>query len=335
MAGFGTAEKAIVNASQFSTLMGKYYQWIFVVFRFFIALSMAKSSTGDTEKDMECDTKMVGCGRMCHNKFFPMSLGRYWQFQIFCISLPAIVFMAYKVKVNSNIKQHISKQKALQKLQENGGEKKAEASETEKVLKAYDENVLDHLKFRSLQAHVPARLFLAYYFHIWARMIADICFTVYQYRIYEFKFVMPESYDCAEYPCKGGNENGESGVVTTCFIANSIQRTAFININFFLTCVTLIMSIFDLYTIGLKSVAQAWYKRGEQLAYEKDDSPTFLVNASQLNADGFINTRNLPRQASNVNNLGFVQSSGVNYRSKSTMMPRSQSILRSRSRIYR
>lgn len=53
MAGFGTAEKAIVNASQFSTLMGKYYQWIFVVFRFFIALSMAKSSTGDTEKDME------------------------------------------------------------------------------------------------------------------------------------------------------------------------------------------------------------------------------------------------------------------------------------------
>ena len=50
MAGFGTAEKAIVNASAYSTLMGKYYQWIFVVFRFFLALSMAKSVTGDSEK---------------------------------------------------------------------------------------------------------------------------------------------------------------------------------------------------------------------------------------------------------------------------------------------
>jgi len=329
MAGFGTAEKAIVNASQFSTLMGKYYQWIFVVFRFFIALSMAKSTTGDTEKDMECDTKTIGCQRMCHNKFFPMSLGRYWQFQIFCISLPAIVFMAYKAKIDTNIKAHIQRQKALEKAESNEG--KTEETETEKVLKAYDENVLDHLKFRSLQAHVPARLFLAYYFHIWARMIADILFTVYQYRIYLFKFIMPEDFVCDEFPCKGGNENMDNGVVTRCFIANSIQRSVFININFCLTCVTILMSFFDLYTIGFSSVAKAWYKRDDQMAYEKDDGPTFLAAPGSA---GFVNTRNLPRQASNINNLGFVQSSGVNYRANS-MMQRTKSTLRTRSRIYR
>jgi len=278
--------------------------------------------------NIECDTKMVGCQRMCHNKFFPMALGRYWQFQIFCISLPAIIFMAYKAKIDINIKAHIQTQKAIQKEEKH--DDKQEETETEKVLKAYDENVLDHLKFRSLQAHVPARLFLAYYFHIWARMALDLVFTVYQYRIYLFKFVMPEAFTCDEYPCKGGLENAESNVVTRCFIANSIQRTVFININFFLTCVTLLMSFFDLYTIGFQPVAQAWYRRGEELAYEKDDIPTFLT-PSTMNNDGFINTRNLPsRQMSNVNNLGFVQSSGVTYRQSS----RSKSVLRSRSRIY-
>ena len=116
MAGFGTAEKAIVNASNYSTLMGKYYQWIFVVFRFFIALSMAKSSTGDTEKDLECDTGMIGCQRMCHNKFFPIALGRYWQLQIFSISFPAIVFIAYKVKIDISIKERVQKIKLLSRI---------------------------------------------------------------------------------------------------------------------------------------------------------------------------------------------------------------------------
>jgi len=335
MAGFGTAEKAIVNASAYSTLMGKYYQWIFVVFRFFLALSMAKSVTGDSEKDLECDTKTIGCQRMCHNMFFPMSLGRYWQLQIFCISLPAILFMAYKTKIEINIKAHIAKTKEAEKaLEKAEGKKPEELTETEKLLKTHNESVLSHLKFRSLQAHVPARLFLAYYFHIWARMIFDIVFTVYQYRIYIFKFIMPEAFTCEEFPCKGGNENLGKDIVTRCFIKHSIQRTVFINLNFCLTCITIILSFWDLYTIGFSSVAQAWYKRDESLAYETD-GPVFLSGTAG-NADGFIDTRGLGtrRQISHGQSLGFVQSSGVNYRI-STMNGRQPSILRSRSRIYR
>ena len=172
---------------------------------------------------------------MCHNMFFPMSLGRYWQLQIFCISLPAILFMAYKTKIEINIKAHIAKTKEAEKaLEKAEGKKPEELTETEKLLKVrksrfliifderptvlsvsdpsiirkfhntktekyvktHNESVLSHLKFRSLQAHVPARLFLAYYFHIWARMIFDIVFTVYQYRIYIFKFIMPEAFTC-------------------------------------------------------------------------------------------------------------------------------------------
>ena len=33
MAGFGTTEKAIINAAKFAPLMGKMYQWVFVGIR--------------------------------------------------------------------------------------------------------------------------------------------------------------------------------------------------------------------------------------------------------------------------------------------------------------
>ena len=87
-------------------------------------------------QDLECDTKTIGCQRMCHNMFFPMSLGRYWQLQIFCISLPAILFMAYKTKIEINIKAHIAKTKEAEKaLEKAEGKKSEELTETEKLLK--------------------------------------------------------------------------------------------------------------------------------------------------------------------------------------------------------
>ena len=74
---------------------------------------------------------------------------------------------------------------------------------------------------------------------------------------------MPEKFSCYEFPCKGGLENEDTNTGITCFVANSIQRSAFININFFMTCVTILMSFMDLYTIGFKSVAQGQgFQRG-------------------------------------------------------------------------
>ena len=75
-----------------------------------------------------------------------------------------------------------------------------------KVDEIIEEHNISHMKFNKLQAHVPPKLFLAYYFHVWARLIIDVCFTVYQFRIFIYKFIMPDSFMCSEFPCKGGSE---------------------------------------------------------------------------------------------------------------------------------
>jgi len=321
MAGFGTVEKNMVASSKFATLMGKYYERIFVVFRLFLTLSMAKGSTSDTVGDIECDTNTIGCPEMCHNYFFPFALARYWQLQVFCVGLPTIMFMAYKTKVDISVA-------AFLKEQERNREKNGtEESDLEKIEREHAEG---HTKFRSLQAHVPPKLFLWYYFTTWARMIIDIVFTFFQYRIYVFKFLMPAKFYCEEYPCRGGLSDMDNNIYTTCFIADHIQRSIYINIHFFFVCVTILLSLLDIYSIGTEPVLEAWYNRSYN-PIKKNKGPVFF-EPSGKNADGFVDIRNLPRQPSNRNAGGFVQSSGITYRT--SVMPRTQSVLRSRSRAY-
>ena len=50
---------------------------------------------------------------MCHNMFYPMALDRYWQFQIFCVALPSIIFIAYKSKVDMHIKKALEIKKKV------------------------------------------------------------------------------------------------------------------------------------------------------------------------------------------------------------------------------
>ena len=112
MAGFGTTEKAIINAAKFAPLMGKMYQWVFVAIRLMITMKLHKVFK-DTQKHIECDVETIGCARMCHNMFYPMALDRYWQFQIFCVALPSIIFIAYKSKVDMHIKKALEIKKKV------------------------------------------------------------------------------------------------------------------------------------------------------------------------------------------------------------------------------
>merc|ERR1712131_16146 len=107
--------------------MGQMYQWVFVAIRLMIAMKLHKVFK-DTQKHIECDVETIGCARMCHNMFYPMALDRYWQFQIFCVALPSIIFIAYKSKVDMHIK------KALEIKKKVDEEIREQAEEEEKIL---------------------------------------------------------------------------------------------------------------------------------------------------------------------------------------------------------
>ena len=112
MAGIGTTEKALQNAAKFAPLMGKAFIQVFIAFRLMLAWKLHKVFK-DSEKHLECDVETIGCSRMCHNWFYPIALERYWQFQVFCVALPSIIFIAYKSKVDIHIKQALKIKKKV------------------------------------------------------------------------------------------------------------------------------------------------------------------------------------------------------------------------------
>lgn len=131
-----------------------------------------------------------------------------------------------------------------------------------KVDEIIEEHNINNMKFNKLQAHVPPKLFLAYYFHVWARLIIDVCFTVYQFRIFIYKFIMPDSFTCSEFPCKGGSEADDIVSLVTfscqphnfsqpvrCYVDRSIHRSVFINLHFLFTVITMFLAVWDLYSI--------------------------------------------------------------------------------------
>lgn len=337
MAGIGTTEKALQNAAKFAPLMGKAFIQVFIAFRLMLAWKLHKVFK-DSEKHLECDVETIGCSRMCHNWFYPIALERYWQFQVFCVALPSIIFIAYKSKVDIHIKQALKIKKKVdaeleklkkEKCEEEGIEYKAkEESKIQSMSREWSEQ---NTKFNKLQSHVPPKLFLAYWFHVVFRLIIDVLFTVYQFRIFIYKFVMPEVFQCSQFPCKGGMESEDNTV--TCYIAAPIQRTVFINLHFGATVCTMFLAMLDIYSIGFKPVAKAWYRRGEDWtkAYLDHEKPMFFQTADY--SDGFIDTRGVASAemrayARQQSSGGFIMSSGVNYK-------RSQSVRRQKSVLYR
>lgn len=337
MAGIGTTEKALAKASSYAPLMGKAFIQVFLAFRLMLAWKLHKVFK-DQEKHVECDVETIGCARMCHNMFYPIALERYWQFQVFCVALPSIIFVAYKSKVDIHVaqalkakKKHLEEQEEQRKLkcqEENQPYKKREETKVQIIMREYSEK---NIKFNKIQSHVPPKLFLAYWFHVVFRLIIDVIFTTYQFRIFIYKFVMPEMFECSEFPCKGGMESPENTV--SCYVSTPIQRTVFINLHFAATVCTMLLALLDIYSMGFKSVAQAWYRRGEDWTkkYLDQEKPMFFQTADY--ADGFIDTRGVAsaemrKYAKQQSSGGFIMSSGVTYK-------RSQSLRKQRSVLYR
>ena len=135
MAGIGTTEKALQNAAKFAPLMGKAFIQVFIAFRLMLAWKLHKVFK-DSEKHLECDVETIGCSRMCHNWFYPIALERYWQFQVFCVALPSIIFIAYKSKVDLHIKQALKIKKKvdaeIEKLRKEDCEEKGNVSKKNK-----------------------------------------------------------------------------------------------------------------------------------------------------------------------------------------------------------
>nr|XP_018672532.1 gap junction gamma-1 protein-like [Ciona intestinalis] len=221
---------------------------------------------------MVCNTLSPGCKNVCFNEFSPISPIRYWFFQILAVSLASIIFSIYTTHKLALVTRAIRQKKrwiAKEKLKaielkeqrrsaKEGDEtkkvveKKAEPKEEKKDDK--DEEVVA----TKLQTDHPPKLFLAYFFMVFMRLVIEVGFMVGQYFLYTYKFVVPELWQCSHWPCPN---------VVDCFVSRPKEKTIMICTFYVTGCIMVVLNVIELYHIG-GNVGKAWSNRSNDITKE-------------------------------------------------------------------
>ena len=79
-----------------------------------ITILVLGTSTFSKELEMfDCDTRVTGCTELCFNVFSPVSLQRYWSFQLLASGIPSILFLIYADFVLQEVKKSREKRRYL------------------------------------------------------------------------------------------------------------------------------------------------------------------------------------------------------------------------------
>ena len=122
--------------------------------------------------------KTIGCQRMCHNFFIPMTLSHYWMYHLMAVAAVTVVFSAYKRKKYQDIYEASAILELKKELEEMyphhytkptlvhtvvTGTCTAIANQAVQTAYSFDERISD----------TPPRLFLFYYLHVWILLARD------------------------------------------------------------------------------------------------------------------------------------------------------------------
>lgn len=304
MAGWHVLESFIELAGNHATWAGKFYNTFFDCFRLLFLVSIVDNTFGGDEADLQCDTQVVGCEKMCQNAFLPVDVITFWAVQMFSVCLPTVCFMTYmvaKIKaVEDAVKVKKNKEKKQQKKQKM--EFEAEQAWLEEVKKEFhDQNAhdrpqlieieteLDHLKMQleemeerneiekvleedgikatsAMDQHelTPPKLMVGYFLMVFFRTAVEMCFLYYYFKMYVFDLVMPKEYICQASPCLSR---------TTCFVGRATEKTWVLHIMFVLACFTLGCSLVELFRLGIAKPYKAFQNRHKDISMNPEYMP--------------------------------------------------------------
>jgi len=311
MAGWHVIEAFIKQAGDHSTWAGKFYNTFFDCFRLLFLVSIVDNTF--KERDLQCDTKVPGCQKMCTNQFLPINVLTFWAFQIFSVCLPTVIYMTYVVHKKKaiedakQVKDEIEKKNREKRKEELAYEKKylekmkeefnetdgggmdevdfelQDLAEEEKYIDDGD-NIQQKLNKHGIKAAkaleqsdlTPPKLFLGYFLMVLSRSVIEIVYLWAYFQVYVFDLYMPKQYICNVRPCLGDS--------TVCFIARPNEKTWVLHIMFILAIFTLGCSLIELFRLGIEKPLKAFKERHKDISQnpkylpqEQNIIPTFAA----------------------------------------------------------
>lgn len=105
----------------------------------------------------------------------------------------------------------------------------------------------------------PPKLFLGYALMVFTRTAIEALFIAGYFYIYAFTWIMPETYKCDREPC---NE------IVMCYVDRPKQKTIVIWIMFATGCITVLVGLMELWSLGMGKLSNAWQHRHDDITKE-------------------------------------------------------------------
>jgi len=309
MAGWHVLEAFIEKAGNHATWAGKFYNTFFDCFRLLFLVSIVDNTFGGDEADLQCDTQVIGCEKMCQNAFLPVDVITFWAVQMFSVCLPTVCFMTYMVhkigavedarKIKEKKEAQLKRKEQLRiqserewleevqaelhpdKIDDNAQiqEIEQELSDLQNQLEDMDERekieeklAAEGIKATSaMEQHelTPPKLMLGYFLMVLFRSLVEIGFLYWYFQMYVFDLVMPKEYRCNASPCLSA---------TTCFVGRATEKTWVLHIMFILACFTLACSLVELFRLGISKPYSAFQNRHKDISKNPEYMPANAQN---------------------------------------------------------
>ncbi|XP_001370856.1 gap junction gamma-2 protein-like [Monodelphis domestica] len=215
--------KLLEAVTQHSTLVGKLWLSVLVVFRLVLLAVGGEAIYRDELSGFSCNTAQPGCLNVCYDTFAPLSHVRFWVFQIVLVTAPTVFYLGYAV-------HHLSRRQMTQKLEE-------------------EESLIPGKKSCKDGAHDGHRrirrdgLLGAYVAQLLVRTALEVAFLAGQYLLFGLK--VPPDYDCKQNPCPH---------VVVCYISRPTEKTIFLLVMYAVSGLCLLLNLIELLHLGLGSI---------------------------------------------------------------------------------
>ncbi|XP_036594170.1 gap junction gamma-1 protein-like [Trichosurus vulpecula] len=213
--------------TQHSTLVGKLWLSVLVVFRLVLLAVGGEAIYRDELSGFSCNTGQPGCQNVCYDAFAPLSHVRFWVFQIILVTAPTVFYLGYAV-------HHLSRRQTAQKQEEEEREPMIE----EKPKKFPEDGAHDGRRRIRRDG-----LLGAYVGQLLIRSALEVAFLVGQYLLYGLE--VPPSYICQRSPCPH---------TVDCFVSRPTEKTIFLLVMYAVSGLCLLLNLIELLHLGLGSL---------------------------------------------------------------------------------
>ncbi|XP_043833582.1 gap junction gamma-1 protein-like [Dromiciops gliroides] len=216
--------KLLEAVTQHSTLVGKLWLSVLVVFRLVLLAVGGEAIYRDELSGFSCNTAQPGCENVCYDAFAPLSHVRFWVFQIILVTAPTVFYLGYAV-------HHLSRRQTTQKQEE----EEEEPMIQEKPQKSPDDGAHDgrgRIRRDGLLG--------AYVGQLLVRSALEVGFLLGQYLLYGLE--VPPFYVCRRSPCPH---------TVDCFVSRPTEKTIFLLVMYAVSGLCLLLNLIELLHLGL------------------------------------------------------------------------------------